>query len=111
MYFNLKSFLAIALISLMILACVVTMGYADEKAENKALVEQMNILVMTEETENKEIHLQRAFYHATLTSGNVLLESEDGNLWEFDNLKADENSEFVILFDENNNLLGLWQAA
>lgn len=110
MYFNVKSFLAIALVGLMIFTSAIMMGYADEKEENKALAEQMNLFVMTEETENKETHLQRAFYHATLTNGNTLLESEDGNLWEFDNLDADESSEFVILFDENNNLLGLWQA-
>ena len=110
MYFNVKSFLAIALVGLMIFACAITIGYTNEKAENKALTEQMNIFVMAEETENKEIHLQKAFYHATLTNGNILLESEDGNLWEFDSLDADENDLFIILFDENNNLLGLWQA-
>ena len=111
MYFNLKSFLAIVLVGLTVFACVIMGFYADERAENKALTEQINILVLAEETENEETHLQKAYYHATLTNGNTLLESEDGNLWEFDNLDADENDSFVILFDENNNLLGLWQAA
>ena len=110
MYFNVKSFLAIALVGLMIFACVITVGYTNEKEENEVLNEKLNTFVLAEESEHEKTNLQKAFYHATLTNGNTLLESEDGNLWEFDNLPADENDEFVILFDENNNLLGLWQA-
>lgn len=78
----------------------------------KKQVEQYEeIFVLAEDANPKNVNAQKAFYHATLTNGNTLLESEDGNLWEFDNLDADENDSFVILFDENNNLLGLWQAA
>jgi hypothetical protein len=91
-----------------VVVCIVGGNY---KKETERLEEQINTFVLAEESEHKEVNLQRAFFHATLTNGNTLLESEDGNLWEFDNLKADENSEFIILFDEDCNLLGLWQAA
>lgn len=111
MYFNVKSFLAIAVTCLMIFVCIIMTSYASQRKEIERLEEQISTFVLAEESEHKEVNLQRAFYHATLTNGNTLFESEDGNLWEFDNLKADENSEFIILFDEDCNLLGLWQAA
>lgn len=101
----------IATLTLCVMFVVVCIIGGNYRKEAERLKEQINTFVLTEESEHKEVNLQRAFYHATLTNGNTLLESEDGNLWEFDNLKADENSEFIILFDENNNLLGLWQAA
>ena len=91
-----------------VVVCIVGGNY---RKEAERLEEQISTFVLAEESEHKEVNLQRAFFHATLMNGNTLLESEDGNLWEFDNLKADENSEFIILFDEDCNLLGLWQAA
>ena len=111
MYFNVKNFLAIAVVCLMIFVCIIMTSFESQRKEIEKLEEQINTFVFAEENEHKKVNLQKAFYHATLTNGNTLLESEDGNLWEFDSLEIDENSEFIILFDEEYNLLGLWQAA
>jgi hypothetical protein len=103
-----KEIIAIVLAALVLISAMLI-------TTNILLKSQINqyeeIFVLTEDANPKNVNAQKAFYHATLTNGNTLLESEDGNLWEFDNLDADENDAFVILFDENNNLLGLWQAA
>ena len=105
---TMKEIIAIILAALVLISAMLI-------TTNILLKSQINqyeeIFVLTEDASPKSVNAQKAFYHATLTNGNTLLESEDGNLWEFDNLDADGNDSFVILFDENNNLLGLWQAA
>lgn len=105
---TMKEIIAIVLAALVLISAMLI-------TTNILLKNQINqyeeIFVLTEDANPKSVNAQKAFYHATLTNGNTLLESEDGNLWEFDNLDADGNDSFVILFDENNNLLGLWQAA
>ena len=102
-----KKIIAIALAALVL---ITTMFITTNIVLKKQVKQYEEIFILAEEVNPKNVNSQKAYYHATLTNGNVLLESEDGNLWEFDNLDATENDEFVILFDENNNLLGLWQA-
>ena len=102
-----KKIIAIALVALVL---ITAMFITKNIVLKKQVKQYEEIFILAEEANPKNVNARKAFYHATLTNGNTLLESEDGNLWEFDNLNADGNSEFVILFDENNNLLGLWQA-
>lgn len=105
---TMKEIIAVALAALILISA---MSITASILLKKQIEQYEEIFVLTEDASPKSVNAQKAFYHATLTNGNTLLESEDGNLWEFDNLEADENDSFVILFDENNNLLGLWQAA
>lgn len=105
---TMKEIIAIILAALVLISAMLITTSIVLKMQVKQYEE---IFVLAEDASPKNVNAQKAFYHATLTNGNTLLESEDGNLWEFDNLNADENDSFVILFDENNNLLGLWQAA
>ena len=105
---TMKEIIAIVLAALVLISAMLITTSIVLKMQVKQYEE---IFVLTEDANPKSVNAQKAFYHATLTNGNTLLESEDGNLWEFDSLNADENDSFVILFDENNNLLGLWQAA
>ena len=56
-----------------------------------------------------KIKVVRAWYYSTLDNGNTLLETEEGELHEFDNLPAEKNAEYRILFD-NLGFVGLWQA-
>lgn len=104
---TMKEIIAVVLAGLVIInAMLITTNIVLKKQ-----VEQYEeIFVLAEDANPKSVNAQKAFYHATLTNGNVLLESEDGNLWEFGDFEATEIDEFVILFDEDNNLLGLWQA-
>lgn len=105
---TMKEIIAIILAALVLISAMLITTNILLKSQIKQYEE---IFVLTEDASPRSVNAQKAFYHATLTNGNTLLESEDGNLWEFDNLDADGNDSFVILFDENNNLLGLWQAA
>lgn len=104
---TMKEIIAIVLAGLVIISAMLI---TTNIALKKQVKQYEEVFILAEEANPKNVNSQKAFYHATLTNGNTLLESEDGNLWEFDNLDATENDEFVILFDENNNLLGLWQA-
>lgn len=96
-----------------VIACFA--GYGQRKAKEQALEEcsvlndKVNSFVLLEEETEGEIKVVKAYYYATLNNGNVLLETEDGQLHEFDNLDAQEFDEFRILFDDN-GFVGLWQA-
>lgn len=104
---TMKEIIAVVLAGLVIISAM----FITSNIVLKKQVEQYEeIFVLAEDANPKSVNAQKAFYHATLTNGNVLLESEDGNLWEFGDLEATEIDEFIILFDEDNNLLGLWQA-
>lgn len=102
-----KKIIAIALAALVL---ITSMFITASVVLKKQVKQYEEIFILAEDANPKNVNAQKAYYHATLTNGNTLLESEDGNLWEFENLDTDENDLFVILFDENNNLLGLWQA-
>lgn len=104
---TMKEIIAIILVGLVLISA---MFITSNIVLKKQIEQYEEIFVLTEDANPKNVNAQKAFYHATLTNGNILLESEDGNLWEFGNLEATEIDEFVILFDEDNNLLGLWQA-
>lgn len=104
---TMKEIIAIVLVGLVLISA---MFITSNIVLKKQIEQYEEIFVLAEDANPKNVNAQKAFYHATLTNGNVLLESEDGNLWEFGDLEATEIDEFVILFDEDNNLLGLWQA-
>ena len=104
---TMKEIIAIILVGLVLISA---MFITSNIVLKKQIEQYEEIFVLAEDANPKNVNAQKAFYHATLTNGNILLESEDGNLWEFGDLEATEIDEFVILFDENNNLLGLWQA-
>lgn len=104
---TMKEIIAIILVGLVLISA---MFITSNIVLKKQIEQYEEIFVLAEDANPKNVNAQKAFYHATLTNGNILLESEDGNLWEFGDLEATEIDEFVILFDEDNNLLGLWQA-
>lgn len=104
---TMKEIIAIVLVGLVLISA---MFITSNIVLKKQIEQYEEIFVLAEDANPKNVNAQKAFYHATLTNGNILLESEDGNLWEFGDLEATEIDEFVILFDEDNNLLGLWQA-
>lgn len=51
MYFNIKSFLSLAAVCLMIFACIITTGYVRESKETEKLKEQINTFVLAEKGE------------------------------------------------------------
>lgn len=104
---TMKEIIAIVLVGLVLISA---MFITSNIVLKKQIEQYEEIFVLAEDANPKNVNAQKAFYHAMLTNGNILLESEDGNLWEFGDLEATEIDEFVILFDEDNNLLGLWQA-
>lgn len=104
---TMKEIIAIVLVGLVLISA---MFITSNIVLKKQIEQYEEIFILAEDANPKNVNAQKAFYHATLTNGNILLESEDGNLWEFGDIEATEIDEFVILFDEDNNLLGLWQA-
>lgn len=71
--------------------------------------EQIQSLILAEHETSGKVTIVKAWYHGRLENGNVLLETENGDLHEFDNLDANEFDEFRIVFDEN-GFVGLWEA-
>lgn len=110
MYFNLKNFLAIVVVCLMIFVCIIMTSFESQRKEIEKLEEQINTFILAEGQTHGKIKMVRAWYYSTLDNGNTLLETEDGELHEFENIEVTESDLFLMVFD-GDEFVGLWKAA
>lgn len=83
----------------------------DEALEKyHALNEQIHYFMQYEDEPHGELKIVKAWLYAVEDDGVILLETDEGELHEFENIEATESDLFLMVFD-GDEFVGLWKAA
>lgn len=78
-------------------------------AKYHALNEQIHYFMQWEDEPHGELKIMRAWFYAAEADGVVLLETEEGELHEFENIEVNEGASYLMVFD-GDEFVGLWEA-
>ena len=105
---------ALVLCVLCVFACVKwhnALNQRDEALDKyHTLNEQIHYFMQWEDEPHGELKIVRAWFYTAEADGVVLLETEEGELHEFENIEVNESDLFLMVFD-GDEFVGLWKAA
>ena len=83
----------------------------DEALEKyHALNEQVHYFMQYEDEPHGELKIVKAWLYAIEDDGVILLETDEGELHEFENIEVTESDLLLMVFD-GDEFVGLWKAA
>lgn len=110
---TIKKITALVLGLLCVFACV--KWYNAQKQSNEtldkyhALNEQVHYFMRYEDEPHGELKIVKAWLYTIEDDGVILLETDEGELHEFEDIEIDDNDLFLMVFD-GGEFVGLWKA-